>query len=210
MISEHMKTKDSRALVIVHARGGHPPWDVTLTEATKLPPADYSGPVDARRAAQVISRARAKRTRFRLTEADRTRMWALYDVGVGGQDRALGTLIDTLKKANLWDEALFVVSGDVSVDGESRGPFGDGEELAENALHVPLWVHFPGGSHAGEIVSAPTTTSDISRSVLNALNLRTPEGFEGARSLRDGVGGAATGRARYVGDTGGPILNASR
>ena len=205
-ISEHMKTKDARALVIVHARGGHPPWDVTLTEATKLPPADYSGPVDARRAAQVISRARAGARPFRLTEADRTGMWALYDVGVAGQDRALGTLIDTLKKANLWDEALFVVSGDVSVDGESRGPFGDGEELAENPLHVPLWVHFPGGSHAGEIRER---TDDDQRHIalgFERAQSSHPRRLRRCRPLGDGIGRAAAGRARYVGHAGGPLL----
>jgi Sulfatase len=176
---DHMKNGDARALVVVHARGGHPPWDVTMNDAAKLPPSEYTGPMEPRRAAEVIARARGKHSRFRLTENDRTRMWAIYDAALSGHDRALGQLIDALKKANLWDEALFIVTGDISTNPESRAPFGDGEELAEDVLKVPLWVHFPGGAMGGTKVSLPTSLTDLSRSVLDALRLPVPEGFEG-------------------------------
>jgi arylsulfatase A-like enzyme len=176
---DHMKTTDARALVVVHARGGHPPWDVTMNEAAKLPPSEYSGPLDPRRAAEVIARARGKHSRFHLTENDRLRMWAIYDEALRGQDHALGQLIDALKKANLWDDALFIVTGDIPVSSESRAPFGDGEDLSEDSLKVPLWVHFPGGALAGTKVTLPTALPDVSRSALDALRLPVPDGFEG-------------------------------
>jgi len=176
---EHMKSGDGRALVVVHARGGHPPWDVTMNDAAKLPPSEYTGPMEPRRAAEVIARARGKHSRFRLTENDRTRMWAIYDAALAGQDRALGQVIDALKKASLWDDALFIVTGDISTNPDSRAPFGDGEELVEDVLKVPLWVHFPGGALGGTKVNLPTSLTDLSRSVLDALRLPVPEGFEG-------------------------------
>src|SRR5260370_41750825 len=127
---EHMKSSDARALVVVHARGGHPPWDVTINEAAKLPPSEHSGPMEARRAGELLSRARARRSPFRLTENDRTRMWALYEAPLAGQDRALGQFVDALKKANLWNETLFVVTGDGSTVGDGRAPFVGGEDLS--------------------------------------------------------------------------------
>jgi hypothetical protein len=176
---EHMKSSDARALVVVHARGGHPPWDVTINEAAKLAPSEYSGPMEARRAGELIARARARHSRFRLSENDRTRMWAIYDAALAGQDRAIGQFVDALKKANLWKDALFVVTGDVSNGSDARAPFGDGEELSESLLRLPLWVHFPGGALAGKRVDTPTAVTDVSRSILDALHLPTPDGFEG-------------------------------
>jgi hypothetical protein len=176
---DHMKAADARALVVVHARGGHPPWDVTINEAAKLPPSEYSGPMEARRAGELIARARARHSRFRLSENDRTRMWAIYEAALAGQDRALGQFVEALKKASLWDETLFVVTGDVSTGSESRAPFGDGEELAEPLLRVPLWVHFPKGALGGQRIVLPTTATDVPRTVLASLRLPTPDGFEG-------------------------------
>jgi hypothetical protein len=187
---DHMKSVDARALVVVHARGGHPPWDVTINESAKLPPSEYSGPMEARRAGELIARARARHSRFRLSENDRTRMWAIYEAALAGQDRALGQFVEALKKANLWDETLFVVTGDVSTGADSRAPFGDGEELAEPLLRVPLWVHFPGSALAGKRVTSPTAVTDVARSVLDALQLPSPDGFEGLDLFAIGSGAA--------------------
>jgi arylsulfatase A-like enzyme len=178
-ITSHMGAADARALVVVHARGGHPPWDVTVNEAAKMPPSEYTGALDPRRAAQIIARARAKRTRFRLSDADRTRMWAIYDAALTGQDRAFGALVEALKKAGLWDDTLLVLAADVGLNPDGRAPFGDGEELSESMLHAPLWVHFPGDALAGTQVKVATSTIDIARSALGALKLKIPEGFEG-------------------------------
>jgi len=168
-----------------------------MNDAAKLPPSEYTGPMEPRRAGEVIARARGKHTRFRLTENDRTRMWAIYDAALAGQDRALGQLVDGLKKANLWDEALFIVTGDISTNPDSRAPFGDGEDLAEDVLKVPLWVHFPGGAMGGTKVSLPTSLTDLSRSVLDALRLPVPEGFEGIDLFATASGAMLpAGRAR--------------
>jgi arylsulfatase A-like enzyme len=196
---DHMKNGDARALVVVHARGGHPPWDVTINDAAKLPPSEYSGPMEPRRSGEVIARARGKHSRFRLTENDRTRMWAIYDAALSGQDRALGQLIDGLKKAGLWDDALFIVTGDISTSSDSRAPFGDGEELGEEVLKVPLWVHFPGGAMGATKVSLPTAVPDLSRTVLDALRLPVPEGFEGIDLFATAAGSMLpAGRPRHA------------
>jgi hypothetical protein len=135
--------------------------------------------MEPRRAGELIARARAKHSRFRLNESDRTRMWAIYESALAGQDRALGHFIETIKKANLWDRTLFIVTGDLSTSSDNRAPFGDGEEPTEEVLRVPMWVHFPGGALGGKTIRLPTGMTDLSRTVLDALRLPVPEGFEG-------------------------------
>jgi hypothetical protein len=176
---QHMRARDARALVVVHARGGHPPWDVTPQQAAKLPPVDYTGQMEPRRAAQIIARARGKRTRFRLNEHDRTRMWAIYETAMIAQDQALGAFVESLRKAGLWDDTLFIVTADVPMNAGGRAPFSDGEDLSEQMLGLPLLVHFPGGAHAGVKVTAPAAAFDLSHAMLDALRLPIPEGFTG-------------------------------
>lgn len=178
-ISENMTNPDARGLLVVHARGGHPPWDVTPSEAADLLPPDYSGSIDPRRAAQAIGRARAKRARYRLTENDRVRMWELYQKGLEGQDRALHQLMEVLRKEELWEETMFIVTSDVGIPKSSRAPFGEGEGLEEKSLELPLWVHFAGGELQGLEVETPTTATDIASTVLGAFGLAVPSSFEG-------------------------------
>ena len=49
--------RDVRLLAVVHARGAHPPWDVTAKELAALQPVDYGGLIEPRRAAQQQRRA---------------------------------------------------------------------------------------------------------------------------------------------------------
>jgi hypothetical protein len=44
---------------------------------------------------------------------------------------------------------------------------------------VPLIVHFPGGRFAGKVVDAPTSSTDLSRTAIAALELRPPEALRG-------------------------------
>lgn len=172
---------NARLLALVHARGGHPPWHVTPKELATLQPTDYSGPIDPRRAAQTIAKARKKRNRDVLSQADRDRIRSLQTMALAGQDRALGNLIAALKTAGLWDSTLFVVTGDVASGASMGALFGDALPLAEPLLTLPLYVHFPGGLHAGARVSEPTDVTDVTRTAFAVLGL--DPGKRGGRDL---------------------------
>src|SRR5690606_33772642 len=107
------------------------------------------------------ARARSKKVRFRLTENDRIRMWGLYEKALERQDQALGALVEAIRKEGLWDETMFVVTGDVGIPPSSRAPFGEGEDLEEASLDIPLWIRFAKGQLAGLQVDTPTTPMDI-------------------------------------------------
>jgi hypothetical protein len=163
-------SNEARMLAVIHARGGHPPWDATPREISTAAPSDYTGMIEPRRGAQLLARMRrSKRAASIISEADRLRVRALEQIGLTGQDRALGALIAALKAANIWDTTLFIVTGDVSSGVTEL--FADGLDLKEPALSLPLYVHFPGGLHAGRRVVEPTEIVDLARTSLTALGL---------------------------------------
>ncbi|MBW2522767.1 MAG: sulfatase-like hydrolase/transferase [Deltaproteobacteria bacterium] len=162
-------------LVVIHARGGHPPWELTPPEAATLPPADYTGFFGPRRAAETLANVRERRAR--LSDADRIRMRALFFAGLTRQDEALGKLVARLEELGRWDSSLFVITGDVSSARASL--FADGGPLEEHRLHVPLYVHFPEGKHAGERVDHPTQIYDVLHTAMASLGLKPPPGTLG-------------------------------
>jgi hypothetical protein len=133
-------------------------------------PTDYAGPIEPRRAAQVLARLRNRR-RDVLSSNDRDRIRDLSSIAVAGQDRALGNLIATLKSAGLWEETLFVVTGDVASGRSDAALYAEGLDLTEPVLTLPLYVHFPGDLFAGQRVSEPTDIIDITRTAASALGL---------------------------------------
>jgi hypothetical protein len=178
---------DTRALAVVHARGGHPPWDVTPKELSAAAPPDYAGLIEPRRSAQTIGKMRRSKRVNVVTEADRQRVRALETVALAGQDRALGALVAALKTANLWDSTLLLVTGDVASGASEL--FGDSLDLKEPLLTLPLYAHFPGGLGAGRRVGEPTEIVDLTRTVLVALGL-PPQKYAFGRDLVRLVDGA--------------------
>ncbi len=162
-------------LAVIHARGGHPPWEVTPAEAAKLPPADYTGYLGPRRAAQLLAKVNGRHSR--LSEADRERMRALYFAGLSDQDAALGKLIQALQDAGRWESTLLIVTGDVASARQTL--FIDGLDINESLLEIPLYVHFPLATHARQRLEVPTEIYDVTRTALSALGLRPAPGMRG-------------------------------
>jgi len=172
-------SKQERLLAVLHSRGGHPPWTTSADEARNLPPPDYLGPIEARRAGQVLSRARGKRPKWRMTPADRTRLEAFFGLALVAEDQALGALVDSLRKSGHWDSTLLIVTSDIALGGPSRVPFAEGERLDEDLLDLPLIVHFPGGRYGGKTVQAPTSALDLVPTILGSLGLQIPDQLKG-------------------------------
>ncbi len=186
-ITEVGKDPSARLLAVIHARGGHPPWDIGPKELAAVPPPDYSGMVEPRRAAQVLARVRQKGAGG-LAPGDRDRVRALEAIAMAGQDRALGGVVAALKATGLWDATLLIVSGDVA-SGATDALFGDGLDLREPLLALPLYVHFPGGLHGGVRAAVPTELFDVARTSLAALGL----GFAGKEPLGRDLAAVASG-----------------
>ena len=68
--------------------------------------------------------------------------------------------------------------------------FADGQELEEQLLTLPLYVHFPGGLRAGERIRQPTEVYDVLYTALVALGLKPPAGISMATDLAAVAAGA--------------------
>ncbi|MDP9035909.1 MAG: sulfatase-like hydrolase/transferase, partial [Myxococcota bacterium] len=177
--------KDKRFLVVVHARGGHPPWDIAPEELRSLPPHGYFGMIEPRRAAEALAKARRRGGRFK--EEDGVRAWALYDHAIDAEDEALGTLLGALRAIGREDDTLIIVTGDVGTNEAPPVPFVETKALDEPLLATPLVVRFPPSplgstpteALSGKRVDAPSSTVDLARTVLAALDLMPPASFEG-------------------------------
>jgi hypothetical protein len=169
-ITEH---KAERFVVIVYARGGHPPWDISLDEQKSLEPQRYTGGLDPRHAAEIL----AHPSGHGLGDDDRIRAWAMYDVALSAHDAALGHLLGAIAAAGRERDTAIIVTGDIGVD--TRIPFTPQGSLDEAILWVPLVITLPGGEYAGSRVATPTTGKDLARSVLGLLGLAPPDAFGG-------------------------------
>ena len=166
-------TKENEArpmLAVIHARGGHPPWDLTPAETAKLPPQKYAGALRARDAAQSIASLHGNFAK--LAQVDEERLRAMHFAAFYGQDAALGRLIRKLHETGRWDSTLLIVTADVS--SAMRTLFADGLPLSEGPLSLPLYVHFPGSPSVPSRVALPTSPPDVTRTILASLGLKAP------------------------------------
>jgi hypothetical protein len=178
--------RDAKLLLVVHVRGGHPPWDVTRDEVAVMPPEEYGGALEPRAGAIVLSNLRAQRkspAEQRLTGDDWRRLHALEETALRKQDAGLRRILEVLDREGLYGRALIVLMGDVAAGDPPGIPFAPLPPLREDVLLTPLVVKFPGGSLAGTQASAMTSTVDVTRTVLLSLGVGT-EGLEGTDLAR--------------------------
>lgn len=168
--------ESKRFLLVVHARGAHPPWDTTGEALKRLPPDGYMGPVEPQHAGEILAKARRTPPIVRLTDADRTRAAALWSLAIADHDAGLGRLLDALRESKHDGDTLVVVTSDVGVP--DRAWISDGDPLDEGTLAVPLVVRGP-GVVAKTRTSIPTTHVDIARTTLLGMGLAPPATFTG-------------------------------
>jgi hypothetical protein len=170
--------KSERFFLVVHARGGHPPWDATTDEIKQMPPESYIGMLEPRRAAEELAKAKKHAGRFK--EDDRVRAWALYDHALDAHDAALGGLLSAIRTAGIEDDTAVIVTGDVGPSESGPVPFVDADTLDESLLATPLVIRWP---HADALrhrrVQACSSPVDIATTVVTMLGLQPPPSFQG-------------------------------
>ena len=211
------QNRDALRFTVIHARGSHPPWDLTKEQTAQLLPLDYGGAIDARRGGVTLGKIRRQTAKVqrRLNDEDTQRLNAFMKAAWAKQNIALGSIITTLKRKDAWDDTLFIFAGDVANSELPAIPFDPVGQLREDQLTVPLIVKFPGRRYAGKTFDRPVTTVDISRTILDSIDLVLPEPIEG-ESLLDIISGheplltrtlVATLGQRYVSRTGVWLLS---
>ena len=107
-----------------------------------------------------------------------------YDAELRSVDTAFGRLIDFLHEEELYDDAIIVFTSDHGEEFGERGFVGwHSHTLYDELLRVPLLVKLPGAAHAGASVDEQVRGIDIAPTILAALGLDAPAGFEGVSLL---------------------------
>jgi len=170
---------DKKAFLIAHARGAHPPWDVTAEALKTLPPENYAGNIDPKHVVAVL--AKARRGLLRISEADHIRMVALEGNALATQDKKLDAMIETMRANGTLDKTTLIVTGDApfhipaaaeprpspsaSVSAAPPPP----PEAPIDPLAIPLIIRFAGGHAAGRVVSAVTDPTDVGATIVAAF-----------------------------------------
>jgi arylsulfatase A-like enzyme/tetratricopeptide (TPR) repeat protein len=105
-----------------------------------------------------------------------------YDGEIARADEIVGRLIAFLKERGLYDGALVVFLSD---HGEGLNDHGEDEHgvlLYREAIHVPLFVKFPGSRLAGGTVGSPVALTDVFPTIAEVAGVPAPAGLAG-RSL---------------------------
>ncbi len=175
---------DERWLVVIHARGGHPPWDADALELAALPPREYSGGIDPRSAGEWLEQVRRGRRPNRFTDADRARVSGLSDLSLSHHDAALGRLAEAVKATGKASQTSWMVVGDIAPNEALPLPFGEGEFPDEPQLDVPCVLSSVRSTHT-EATHSPTAASseDVASTVLAELGLPIPPSFGGVDLL---------------------------
>jgi arylsulfatase A-like enzyme len=96
-------------------------------------------------------------------------------------DKAIGDLINKLKKLNLFDNSIIIFTSD---HGEMMGSHGvrpKEKQLAwDESVKVPFLIHVPGlEMNGGKAIASPLTTPDILPTMLSLANIEIPKSIEG-------------------------------
>jgi arylsulfatase A-like enzyme len=170
--------RDDRFFMLVHARGGHPPWDVASEDLKELPPANYAGSLDPQHSGEALAKARKVGGGRHFADPDRERAFALHGKALVAHDAALGALVGRIRTLGRERDTVFIVTADIGVDAAAHVPFLEEESLEEGALAVPLVLRAL-TKPARERVTTPTSGVDVARTVLDAFGLPPPPQLRG-------------------------------
>jgi arylsulfatase A-like enzyme len=170
--------KNDRFLVVVHARGGHPPWDITSEELKELPPAGYAGSMEPKHAGEALNKARKVGGGRLFADPDRERAFALHGKAVAAHDTALGALVARVRTLGRDKDTVWIVTSDIGIDAAAHVPFLEEETLEEGGLGVPLVLRGL-TPPPRERVSTATSGVDIAPTILEALGLPPPKQLRG-------------------------------
>ena len=117
------------------------------------------------------------------TPPARFKEYTPYDGEIAAADEIVGRLVASLKRRELYDDALIVLLSD---HGEGLGDHGEQEHglfLYRETIRVPLIVRLPRDQSAGRRIEAPVQHIDLVPTILDWLGLPARPRLRG-RSLR--------------------------
>ena len=196
------KVKDKKFFLFLHTYDVHSPYDPPMPYRA-LYIGDYS---DQRCLNKLVD---YELTALNLSPEEINYMIALYDAGINYVDDEIGELVKKLKKLNIFNNSIIIITADHGERLGERGRIGHGGEASRIVTHVPLIMKVPEIGQ-GKVIEEIVESIDIMPMILDILHISPPEGMQG-KSILPLIKGSGT-EANFVAYTsdGGKKANLSR
>ncbi len=113
-------------------------------------------------------------------DAADVRVWrGRYAAGVRFIDRAIGDLVEHLRRTGRYDDTLLVIVSDHGEELYDHGAWDHGYRVYDHQIHVPLVVRYPRSQFAGTRVAGVSRVVDLMPTVLSAAGAPLPPLLQG-------------------------------
>jgi len=119
------------------------------------------------------------RTGARLEPAEKANLECLYDQEIRYTDDNIARLVATLRKHDIYDETLLIISSDHGEEFWEHDGLMHGHTLYEEQLHVPLILRCPDRLPAGTTVEESVRLLDVMPTILDLFSLPKPAEVQG-------------------------------
>jgi len=141
-----------------------------------------------------------KQYRTDISEGLREAMEELYDAEILAFDDFFGRFIGELRQMGIYDQSLIVFLSDHGEEFFEHGGWAHCHSLFEEVIHVPLFVKFPGGRHAGKTIGTEVGLIDVLPTLLDVAGIPLPEDVDG-ESLLPLLDGGSLDRSHLLSST---------
>jgi arylsulfatase A-like enzyme len=117
-----------------------------------------------------------------LPDAERADLIGRYDGDILFADGVLGKLFAELRRRDLLDRTVVVITADHGEEFYDHANWGHGHSLYDELLHVPLVMHYPPGLPAGRRIEDVVMAVDVMPTLLELAGVQPPPTIAG-RSL---------------------------
>jgi arylsulfatase A-like enzyme len=174
------KNLESPFFVFINYMETHLPYSPSSRNSIYVPkniaPEDIKRTLSIARGVTVLKRDRSQEELFVIN--------AFYDGEIHYLDKRIGELYETLRKLNILDDTLLIVTSDHGEYLGDYGILGHGFGLFNTLLEVPLIIRHPKYFNPGLIIENNVQTTDIFYTVLDAVDINyNPSNLGLGRSL---------------------------
>lgn len=136
---------------------------------------------------------------FELSEAEIRALTCLYDEEINYLDFKVGELVDSLKKMNLLDESLLILTADHGEHLGEHGMYSHVASLYEPIVHIPLILRYPAAVKPETVSHQPVHHIDIFPTILESIDLDKTNGVTNTgRSLFESLEKNAASRTLFA------------
>ena len=121
-----------------------------------------------------------------VTESERRHLISQYDGAIQYLDQQVGRLISELKRRDLYDNTLLIITSDHGEAFGERHLLQHGLSVYQDEVHVPLLIKLPRERNrmpAVTVIDTPVSSVDLLPTILETLGLPAPKETEGLSLL---------------------------